>query len=547
MPRLLFRYIALDLVRVIALTTAVLVTVIAFGAAIKPLAGNDLLDPGQVLRYITLAIVPMLQFALPFSAGFGATLTLHRLASDNEIQAMALSGISYRRILMPVLALGLGLTLFMAVLTQFVIPRFWTAIEGMLAEDAIKLLTSSIRRNEPFRFGEDKNLQIYADEIIVDEQRSGADGRDMRLILIKVAAAALDEQRRIVRDITANQAIIDVYRIKDRTFLKPVMNEAVVYEAENSTLAYSQRWWVEPLVIPNKIKTLTKTMTQTQLLALRKDPDDFGYVMEGKLALAESLRDAEARTVLAGQLRASGRIELEEQVPPQAGVQRSYLVIADRMQKDQFTSKQGERIEVVQMEQGVPALRLRVGEAVLEPSKDGSLKASTFQLTLKDVEVTDLRVGGVPNQRPQVIAANLIIPGVITADNSNLSSAELITQAQRYIEHSDSVAHAHSEMHRKVRKLNRDINSQILNRYALSSTAFLLLALGATLAIWLRGSLPLTIYAWSFMPAIFDLILIEAGAQLIRDGRIVGHLVMWSGNAAILLILFSVYFKLSRN
>src|SRR5262245_8220260 len=118
MPRLLYRYVLLELLRVIGLTTTVLVTVIAFGATIKPLANETLLDAGQTFKYLMLAIVPMLQYALPFAAGFGTTLTMHRMTADNEILAMAASGISYRRILTPLVALGLGLILIMVVLTQ---------------------------------------------------------------------------------------------------------------------------------------------------------------------------------------------------------------------------------------------------------------------------------------------------------------------------------------------------------------------------------------------------------------------------------------------
>ena len=104
MPWLLWRYILVELLRTILFTTVVLVAVIAFGATIKPLADDNLLTIGQTIKYQLLVTVPMLQFALPFAAGFGATLVLHRLAIDNEIQAMAVSGLSYPRILASVAA-----------------------------------------------------------------------------------------------------------------------------------------------------------------------------------------------------------------------------------------------------------------------------------------------------------------------------------------------------------------------------------------------------------------------------------------------------------
>ena len=95
MPLRLYRYILFEMIRVILITTGVLVTVIAFGAVIKPLAGESLLTAGQAVKYVFLAMVPMLQYALPFAAGFGSTLALHRFTSDNEILAMSVVGLSY--------------------------------------------------------------------------------------------------------------------------------------------------------------------------------------------------------------------------------------------------------------------------------------------------------------------------------------------------------------------------------------------------------------------------------------------------------------------
>ena len=73
--RLLDRLILRELLRRGLLTTGVLVTVIAFGAAIKPLSDDDLFGAGQIALYIALAMVPMLQFAIPFAAGFAGTLS----------------------------------------------------------------------------------------------------------------------------------------------------------------------------------------------------------------------------------------------------------------------------------------------------------------------------------------------------------------------------------------------------------------------------------------------------------------------------------------
>jgi lipopolysaccharide export LptBFGC system permease protein LptF len=99
----------------------------------------------------------------------------------------------------------------------------------------------------------------------------------------------------------------------------------------------------------------------------------------------------------------------------------------------------------------------------------------------------------------------------------------------------------------EIAQLQREIRSRLMNRYALSVTAPLLLLLGALLAMWLKGSLPLTIYMLAFLPSVLDLIAISAGEQLMRDGRTLGPIVMWSGNALMLAIMALAYVRLSRH
>ena len=67
MPGQLTRYIGRELLKTILITTGVLVTVIAFGATIKPLVRN-LLGGLDVLRYVAMASVPMLQYAQTIEA-----------------------------------------------------------------------------------------------------------------------------------------------------------------------------------------------------------------------------------------------------------------------------------------------------------------------------------------------------------------------------------------------------------------------------------------------------------------------------------------------
>ena len=550
MPRLLYRMMLVDLLRVIGLTAGVLVTVIAFGATIKPLTNDRLLEASQTFKYLLAVIVPMLQFALPFAAGFGATLALHRMTADNEIQAMAVSGLSYRRIIVPIIALGLALLAFMIVLTQEVIPRFWSLIERMIAEDMTKIFQASIRNGEPFKLGD---MQIFADEMFVEHSPLGAEGPETRMRLLRVAAAELDGDGRVITDVTANNAVVDIYRREGATILKLALYDTVAYKSTTGDLQRFEA--ITPsraIIMPGVLRDEPKAKSRSELLALRRNPDDFAQVIEARQNLAETLRETEARQALDIQLRDQGRAELVA-LPPatEAGAAvprpRTYVVEASGLAQGQFTTRRGERIRIIQSE-GKNVLREFITDsASLTPSPGSTLGMPTFDLVLGHHEVHDLRpgIGGV-NEREQLSVPGLAVAGVSTDDLLQLSSPQLLDRAASF-GRSEGISLRSGRLRSEIIDLQREISARLLNRYAMSVTAPLLLLLGALLAMWLKGSLPLTIYMLAFLPAVLDLIAISAGEQMMRDGRTFAPVVMWSGNAMMLGIIVLAYLRLSRH
>jgi lipopolysaccharide export system permease protein len=535
-----------DLLRVALLTTAVLVTVIAFGAAIKPLAREMLLTAGQTAKYIVLAIVPMLQFALPFAAGFAGTMSLHRMAEDNEIVAASVSGISYRRLLLPMVALGLALMLVMILLTQWVIPRFWGLLERAVARDITRLFQASIERGEPFQLGD---LQIWADRLIVDPQPQGTDA-DTRLILFHVAAAVLDGEGRVDEDVTANQAVADIYRRPGATYIKLAMSEVVGFQPDSGTLVSTPR--IEPadaIVIPSVLRDDARRMTRGELLALRENPDTYGPVIEAKVALAEALRDVELwrrlRARLADPGAGGGRVRFQAADPKR----RSFFVHAEGLRSGRFSTENGRPVEVVEFDGASARRRMRCADVQLRRHATGPLDTVAFDLILTDCEVTDLQSPQTPNRRARIALENLTIDDVVVDSLAELPSDDLFARAENLGERAGGHTAARvRKLRHEIDALQREISGRLLKRYALSATALLLMMLGATLAMWLRESLPLVIYLWAFLPAIIDLILISSGEHMLRDGTIAGGIaVMWSGNAAVVILLLVAYRLLARN
>ncbi len=538
MPWMLYRYMMGDLLRVFLLSATVLVLVVAFGAAIKPLAADDLAGPLQVAKYIMLAIVPMLQFALPFSAGFAATVVMHRMTTDNEILAASVSGLSYRRILVPIAVMGVVLLVIMVLLTQSVIPRFWESIQKMIARDVTRMIESSIRKGVPVQFGD---VQIYADKLLV--QKSPPDtGAQTRLILLRVVAAKLGRDGRIVADVAARQAVVDVHRVDGQTVLKIALADTVGYDAETGQLAHAPQI-MDSITVPDPLSNDPRFMTRKRLLELRADPNDFAPVVDAKRRVAEALRDSEMWTEIARAVDADGSVTF---TGGWSGGDRWIVVTADRFSSGRFITAASRPIVVHELNAaGQRVRRISAETATVRRAAGSTAAAPSVDLLLGRCKVVDLGAAGVTNERDQLPIPNLALRALAGDDPSLLPYKQLLAR----VDAADTVHRAPvAWLVTVVDGLNRNIRSRLLRRYALSVTAMLLLVLGATLAMWLRHSTPLVVYVWAFLPSVVDMILIASGDHTARAGSMTGgFLLMWSGNALLLGALVYVYRRLARN
>ena len=555
MPRTLWRYTFVELWRVVLICTAVLVSVIAFAASAKPLAEGSL-SPLGAIRFMLLAVPPMLAYALPFAAGVGAALVYHRMAQDNEMIAAHSGGISHRKLLVPAVVSGVLLSGGVVVLNEWIIPRFLHAMERMITQDVAQIMINQIDRGQA---AELNNVMIYADRIDRVDPPEGSSARQM-FRLLRVAAVQLDDERRVVSDATVQRAwiVLAPDPADDSSTRCLIHLEDGVGSRSDGGLQRIGGLSLKPIPIPDAFKDDPKFLTSGELRALRGNPDKMSFVDSVRVRLAERLALADLRATLENELTAGGRLSLR------GDGGRRFELAADFARRHSsgvwFLGREGGPVQLRRYEPGEDgSLRVsidRAREAWLRVEQGGGASvwdtddagpALRFTLQLVDVHTTN--EGGVATERPRRDYESLRLLDDPLSRYDAMSSGELLAEVERRGEACPKdVAAAARALRDTIEDLGREITSKQQERLGLAASTFVMIVLGAISGMIHRDSLPLVVYLWSFFPALMMILLVSSGQQETHGhSPVTGIPLLWSGVAAGVLISLFSFFKLSKH
>jgi lipopolysaccharide export system permease protein len=106
---------------------------------------------GQVALLVLFSIPSIIAISAPFAALVGILMTIGRLTSDNEILVMLSSGLSYKNIFLPAIAVGLGISMLSFFANDVLLPagsvqftRLYRRI--LLSTPALELEANSVKR-----------------------------------------------------------------------------------------------------------------------------------------------------------------------------------------------------------------------------------------------------------------------------------------------------------------------------------------------------------------------------------------------------------------
>ncbi|MEM6333547.1 MAG: LptF/LptG family permease [Planctomycetota bacterium] len=547
MPFTLYRYIGWELLKLLALSTTVLVLVISFAATIKPLS-DGLLSPWAMVKFIAYTAPTMLTFALPFSGAFAATLLFIRLAGDNEVQACSASGISYRSILFPVAAIGLALTMGLFFMANYVIPGFYRGAARTIEADVMTALVSRLNEDQAFGLGD---VLISADragfgDVAVLPEAVGSPRDHIMLQGVTVHRLGADGAASFTG--TAGRADVLVYDLVDGTGVQMNLQDVWAYDPAMGAPSRLESMPLQMIRVPGFFRDKPKFLSMPELRRLRENPERFEAVARHRDAVVRELVERRLWERLRVELGTQRGIEL---AGPLEG--ERYRLSAPEVERVSggfvVRGTEAEPVRLVRRLPGAVPRRFQAMSGSFEVVDDTRPEEVVLTGTLAEVRAVDARAGRLDNaRREQALPRLTVAEALIDRPAEQIGYAEALAMAGE--DGSRRVVDAADRMVERVRLLGRRVMGHVNERAASSVACLLLMLMGALLAILNKGRMPLVVYFWSFLTAIAVVVIVNIGQRTAGDANAslgVGLAVLWSGNAALVAALGLLYAKVARH
>jgi len=548
MPLTLYWYILRDLLKLLLAATAVLVVVMSFGFAIKPIS-EGLLGPWQLVKVIGYTMPGMLTFALPFAVVFASTLVFFRLSQDNEITACAVSGVSYRELLTPVLILGLVLTLGLFWLSNWVVPKFWRLVAREIEQDVARLVIRQIQRGETVEFGE---LVLYADDardqVEIEGRPADAPKPYNTMVLDGVAVAKIDSDNILRSDYTAERAVVDLYHdpVQDRIYATMLLSNVTINDPDSGTLITVERQPVQPQEIESPFEQKPKFLSLPRLKQLVNNPQRSRNVREVKADLIDAMASHVIHERMTEALVGGGSMEL---ISPQGQRYELSGPVGSAASGQLHLEASGNDKVVVRARVGdLTTQRLEAEAATLEVVTNELADEPRMNLQLERVKVIDQDLP-TPSTLRQITLPLLHMEQPVLGPLRAMSIGEVM-KASGQFEGAQRVEQWRGWLVEEINKLMREVTSRLHERAAIAVNCLLVALLGAVMSMLLRHQTPLSIFFWCFMPTVVAFLTISSGQNMIGWDDLpaaVGMIMVWAGNVTLAVLIVFIYLRLCRN
>jgi hypothetical protein len=551
MSRTLFLYVFKDLLRIFVLTSGALAGIMSFGGLLRPLTEHGL-DAGQVGRVLTYFLPAMMTYSLPISALFATTVVYGRLAADNELTACRAAGISYFSISAPAAVLGLTVALVSLLFLCFVVPNFSLKVERVVYSNLAQLVANKIETTRQIRQGDHT---IYAQSAVV-RPPDPARPREQVVTLNGVMIVSYDKLASSKTNMQvpgefflASSATVLIRRggqADDEYSIEVLLDNGSMFPRSRAgkSQAGLKATRFGPVPIPSPIDEDTKFMDIRKLHALSKDPRGSQRVRTELTKIIRDDQSAQYLQDLLAELNARTRYRFN------AGAETFELQLGG-----------GEKHKAYVHRNALHAKAVRWVE-----EQNGTVKSTS------DVEEVKVTVRATP-EGYMAVSAELL--GSSTRSGELVSGHESLlrsfnvpmTPAVRAIANRSTDYYlaggtakvldaGHTALLREWLCLGNAIHSEMHSRASFAVSCLILVIVGCALGMMFKSGNFLTAFAISVVPALMCIALIVTGANVsnsvpwklanFQNPLNTGLALIWSGNAAVLVMAVVLMTKLQR-
>ncbi len=178
--RIFDRYIARQILVSTLMAVGMLSVILVLGQIFKKLLDGlvaGILPPSAVLKFMGYAFPMSLCYTIPWGILTAVLLTFGRLSADNELISMRMSGISLRRICLPVFILAGALSALCFWINTTVAPFAYTETSRMTRQAVI--------RDPRILFQPDKTVDQLSGHLIYVGDRQGSDLKNLQIIQLQ--------------------------------------------------------------------------------------------------------------------------------------------------------------------------------------------------------------------------------------------------------------------------------------------------------------------------------------------------------------------------
>ena len=571
MSRTLFAYIFKDLFRIFLMASGALAGIMSFGGLLRPLTREGL-DAGQVGRMLTYFGPAMTTYSFPVAALFATAVVYGRLSADNELTACKAGGVSLLSLTVtgPALVLGLLVAFTSLMFLCFIVPASTLKVEKVIYSNLAKMVESRIERTHQIDL---QQSTIFAQEAHVIGLAAGAPPgqQQVELIAPEIISTERDPGDRTLHVpkefYTASRAYV---------YIDPLTNgqEADVTirliggfkfprRFVGATEASIAQTVYGPIRIPSPIKEDVKFMNIWRLKDLYADLlqsrriqgviADFvknGQRLNFNAALASELNGPAREKVFSFENGDSYTLRLES--PEVVASEYAGDVICPFPAHDSGQKPGARPVVFRQQRKGESTLVIHAANVVVRtrPNPDTGMAEVTVDLRdcMQTMESSD-GAAAEPVRREKFVQQ-------FTVPLSDAARA-LAGQKLSFYESPDckNLGDQHFLAHEKAIVTNQII-AESNGRASFAISCLILVLVGSSLGMMFRSGNFLTAFAVSFIPAMLSITLIIAGQR--TAGNVpynftasnnplqLGLALIWSGNAANLLLAIGLLWKLGR-